>query len=129
PAAPDLAETLTRLSPAGARQASARAEQAAAGARDVRDVLGMAGERVLPPRVWGTVSAQDLAILRMSPSRFYGEKLLYAFIGLVIGPLLSVMPLIFWGLPLYLPVAASLGMAVVLWFIPAHNVADDARKA
>src|SRR5437667_8389692 len=34
-------------------------------------------------------SPADLAVLGMSPARFCGEKILYAFIGLVAGPLLS----------------------------------------
>lgn len=130
PAAPDLADALTRLSPAGTRAAALRTRNGASKDADVRDVLGSVGHRVLPERVWGRVSAQDLAVLRMTRERFYGEKLLFAFIGLVVGPLLSVVPMVFWsGLPLYLPVAASLGLAVVLWFIPTYNVIDDAKKA
>ena len=100
PAAPDLAEALTRLSPAGTRAAARRARKGTSKDADVRDVLGSLGHRVLPERVWGRVSTQDLAVLRMTRERFYGEKLLFAFIGLVIGPLLTVVPMVFWsGLP------------------------------
>lgn len=130
PAGPDLGEALARLSPAGARAQHTEQETRALAKSDVRDVLGALGERVLPGTVWGRVSPQDLAILRITRTRFYGDKLLYAFLGLLIGPTLSVLPLIFWpGLPIYLPVAASLLLGGVLWMIPTYNVVDDARKA
>lgn len=129
PAHPDLGETLTRLSPEGAREVGRRQERLGRDA-DVRDVLGSLGERILPSRIWGSVSAQDLAILRMSRTRFYGEKLLYSFIGLVIGPLLSIVPMIAWdAVPSYVPVGASLLLAAALWFVPNYNVIDEARKA
>lgn len=128
PAHPDLTDTLDRLSPEGAREIRRR-EQLGKDA-DVRDVLGSLGESVLPSRIWGSVSAQDLSILRMSRTRFYGEKLLFAFIGLIAGPLLSLIPMIAWsGLPPYMPVGASVLLAGALWFVPNHNVSDEARKA
>lgn len=130
PAHPDLKETLTRLSPAGARDAHIQRQQRQSRSSDVRDVLGAVGERVLPSRVWGRVCDQDLAILRTTRTRFYGEKVLFAAIGLVIGPTLSVVPMLAWGgLPAFVPVSASLGLALALWFIPAYNLIDDARKA
>lgn len=129
PAHPDLGETLTRLSPEGAREVDRRQERLARDA-DVRDVLGSLGERVLPTRIWGSASAQDLAILRMTRTRLYGEKLLYALIGLVAGPLLSIVPMIAWdGVPSYVPVGASVLLGAALWFVPNYNVIDEARKA
>ncbi|WP_109472410.1 type II secretion system F family protein [Ornithinimicrobium cavernae] len=130
PAEPDLGETLNRLSPAGARSAQAHRTRQFSRSDDVRDVLGTYGERVLPARVWGSVSSEDLAILRITPTRYYGEKLLFAFIGLLSGPMLTIVPMIAWsGIPIYVPVVASLGLAAGLWFLPNYNVLDDARKA
>lgn len=130
PAHPDLGETLTRLSPAGARDVRVRHQQRLTRTSDIRDVLGVAGERLLPARAWGRVSDQDLAILRTTRTRWYGEKVLFAAIGLVIGPVLSVVPMIAWdGIPGYVPVAASLVLGLGLWFVPTYNLIDDARKA
>ncbi|WP_114905376.1 type II secretion system F family protein [Ornithinimicrobium murale] len=129
PGDPDLGETLTRLSPAGARAAQAKRQQISR-TDDVRDVLGAFGERYLPARVWGSVSSQDLAILRMTPARFYGEKLLFELVGLLAGPLMTWV-VMFAGvsLPFYVPVGASLTLALGFSFIPNWNVRDDARKA
>lgn len=129
PAQPDLGETLARLSPEGAREVRRRQERLNRDA-DVRDVLGDLGERFLPTRIWGRASDQDLAILRMSRGRLYGEKLLFALIGLIAGPVLTIVPMVAWdGLPPYIPVGASLLLATALWFVPNYNVIDEARKA
>lgn len=130
PAEPDLAQALSRLSPAAARQASLSRSHVAAGRSGMRESLGGAGARVLPARVWGTVPAQDLAVLRISPARYYGDKLLFATLGLLAGPLLPLVPMLVWpGLPLYLPVGFSLAVGGLLWFLPTYNVRDDARTA
>ena len=129
PAHPDLTETLSRLSPTGARQAREQHQHRVTPGSDLRDVLGVSGERLLPSRIWGRVNDQDLAILRKTRTRFYGEKLLFAALGLLAGPLVMLVPTIFWGLPIVIPVAASLTLAVGLWFIPTYNVIDDAGKA
>ncbi|MGB3257709.1 MAG: type II secretion system F family protein [Ornithinimicrobium sp.] len=132
PSQPDLAQALTRLSPAGARAAQASragGQSGPGGSGDVRDVLGAWGARHLPPVVWGQVRAADLAVLGMTPVRFYGEKLLYVFIGLAAGPVLAWVVLLFFAIPLYVPVAATLVLAGVLWFLPTYNVVTDARDA
>ncbi len=130
PADPDLGETLARLSPDGARQAATRHTGQAAGPGDVRDVLGRWAQRNLPTRAWGGVKAQDLAIVRMSTSRFAGEKVMFALMGLFIAPLLSGLAILIGiGLPVVVPVAGSLVLAGVMWFIPTYNVIDDAKKA
>ena len=63
PAHPDLTETLTRLSPTGARQMRERHQHRVTRGSDIRDVLGVSGERLLPNRVWGRVNGQDLALV------------------------------------------------------------------
>ena len=134
PSHPDLGQALARLSPAGAREAQnaalAQPQVKGSGAdRDVRDVLGAWGARHLPANLWGKVAPADLAVLGMTPARFYGEKILYAFIGLVAGPLLSAAAMFSFSIPVYVPVLATLVLTVVLWFVPTYNVASDARDA
>ncbi|MGD8200923.1 type II secretion system F family protein [Ornithinimicrobium sp. W1679] len=133
PAHPDLGQVLARLSPAGARQAQSDTEAAARPratvGEDVRDVLGAWGSRHLPAAVWGRVAPADLAVLGITPARFCGEKLLYAFIGLLAGPVLSWAAMFSFSIPVYVPVVATLALAGVLWWIPTYNVAGDARAA
>ena len=134
PSHPDLGQALARLSPTGAREAQnaalAQPQVKGAGAdRDLRDVLGAWGARHLPANLWGKVAPADLAVLGMTPARFYGEKILYAFIGLVAGPLLAAAAMFSFSIPVYVPVLATLVLTVVLWFVPTYNVASDARDA
>ena len=133
PSHPDLGQALARLSPAGAREAqnAARAltQPRVKGSDDIRDVLGAWGARHLPASLWGKVAPADLAVLGMSPARFYGEKILYAFIGLVAGPVLSAAAMCSFSIPVYVPVLATLALAATLWFVPAYNVVTDARDA
>lgn len=131
PAHPDLGQALARLSPAGAKEAQAAqvAPEADRGSQDVRDVLGGWAERHLPTGLWGRVRPSDLAVLGMSQPRFYGEKVLYAFIGLVAGPILSLALMVSFSIPLYVPVLGSLVLAAALWFIPTYNVRTDAAQA
>lgn len=133
PSHPDLGQALARLSPAGAREArnaaKAMSEPKVKGSDDIRDVLGAWGARHLPARLWGEVAPADLAVLGMTPARFYGEKIMYAFIGLIAGPILAAAVLFSFSFPLYVPVAATLALAVALWFIPTYNVVTDAREA
>ncbi|WP_131103421.1 type II secretion system F family protein [Ornithinimicrobium sufpigmenti] len=133
PSHPDLGQTLARLSPAGAREAQNAAKAVAQpkvkGDDDIRDVLGAWGARHLPARLWGKVAPADLAVLGMTPARFCGEKIMYAFIGLIAGPVLSAAVLFSFSFPLYVPVAATVALVVALWFIPTYNVVTDAHEA
>lgn len=136
PAQPDLGQAMDRLSPAGARQAQAAAQATAhpqltgsSGDRDVRDVLGAWGARHLPAGLWGKVASADLAVLGITQSRYYGEKLLFAVVGLVAGPVLAWTFMFSFSIPFYVPVVATLVLAVVLWFIPSYNVVSDASDA
>lgn len=132
PSHPDLGQALARLSPAGARAAQATqavTHSRVGGSEDIRDVLGAWGARHLPASIWGKVAPADLAVLGMTPPRFYGEKILYAFIGLVAGPVLTAALLFSFSIPLYVPVLATLVLAAVLWFVPTYNVVTDARDA
>jgi hypothetical protein len=126
PARPDLADALDRLSPDAGRPApGVEVEGSSAAER-----LGRWGMRLFPVVVWGQAPVQQLALLRISTVRFYGEKLLFGMLGLVVVPLLSVLVTVLgWRLPLVLPVVVTVGLAVAMFFLPDYNVRDDAKRA
>lgn len=126
PAQPDLRDALERLTPH-----HARARTHAVGApTDTTGRLGLWGMKNLPAGVWGRTPTRELAILRKPLSRFYGEKILYAMVGLAIPPLLTMFfALLGADLPFVIPAVATAGFAVVMFFLPDYNVRDDAKGA
>ncbi|EGD42797.1 type II secretion system F family protein [Nocardioides sp. NPDC057772] len=121
----DLADALARLSPTRVQQNQHQDE-----ATSTTERLGLWAIRVLPPGIWVRTPIRELALLRISLARFYGEKLLFALLGLTIPPLLTV----FFGvigieLPWTIPIVASIGLAVLMFFLPNYNAVDDAKKA
>ncbi len=130
PAEPDLGQALGRLSPDGARTAHHDRAMRDSKSGDVRDVLGRWAQQHLPAGVWGRVRPEDLAILNKTRARFYGEKLVFAVLGLSAAPFLSgVLLLGGLGVPVTVPVVGSAVLGMVMWFVPSYNVVDDARKA
>lgn len=126
PAHPDLADALSRLDPATAP--AVVAPPGVGGGSTER--VGRWALRVLPSRVWGTVPAADLAVLRMPLSRFYGEKVLFFGVGVVIPPLFTVfLAVLGWSVPVAIPAGASLAVGAGLFLLPNHNVRDEARRA
>lgn len=86
--------------------------------------------RVLPSSLWVRTPTRELALLRIPLARFYGDKLAFGLLGLVIPPLLAFFfGLIGLGFPVAVPSIASLGMAVIMFFLPNYNAIDDAKKA
>jgi hypothetical protein len=132
PADPDLGDALNRLSPNNSRS---RGGVSMAGAdsvvgTDTRERLGLWGMKTLPAGAWGSVPVKELAILRIPVSRFYGEKLMFAGLGLLAPPLLATFfTLMRLPVPVVIPVIASLAAAVVFFFLPDYNARDDAKKA
>jgi len=125
PARPDLADALDRLSPEATRPSGVEMEGSSSAER-----LGRWGMRLFPKAVWGQPPAQQLALLRISTVRFYGEKLLFGMLGLVVVPLLAtLLAVLGWRLPVVLPVVATIGLAVGMFFLPDYNVRDDAKQA
>ena len=125
PARPDLADALDRLSPEATRPSGVEMEGSSSAER-----LGRWGMRLFPIAVWGQPPAQQLALLRISTVRFYGEKLLFGMLGLVVVPLLAtLLAVLGWRLPVVLPVVATIGLAVGMFFLPDYNVRDDAKRA
>jgi len=126
PARPDLADALDRLSPAASRPPRRVEPEGSSSA----ERLGRWGMRMFPIAVWGQPPAQQLALLRISAVRFYGEKLLFGMLGLLVVPLLStLLAVLGWRLPVVLPVVATIGLAVGMFFLPDYNVRDDAKRA
>jgi Flp pilus assembly protein TadB len=92
--------------------------------------LGVWAMKALPAAMWVRTPTRELAVLRIPLARFYGDKLTFAALGLVIPPLLAFFfDLIGLGLPLAVPAIASLGLATLMFFLPNYNAVDDARKA
>ncbi len=126
PAEPDLAEALSRLTPTRGRARSLESPSAATG----KERIGVWAMKALPPALWVRTPTRELAILRIPLARFYGDKLTFAGLGLVIPPLLAwFFDLIGLGFPVAIPALASLGLAAVMFFMPNYNAVDDARKA
>lgn len=126
PAVPDLSDALGRLTPSRPHVADDGPATVATG----RERIGVWAIRGLPPVLWARTPVRELALLRISLAKFYGDKLVFAAIGLVAPPLLAVFfEVLGLGFPLVVPAVASLGLAVVLFFIPNYNAIDDARKA
>ena len=125
PVEPDLAEALDRLSPHHTPTVAA-----AGPTGSLQDRLGQWATRSLPPGLWVKTPTRELAILRVPVTRFYGEKLTFAALGLVIPPILSTFfTLLGLNLPVEIPAVAALGLASVMFFIPNYNVIDEAQKA
>ncbi|GAA4699833.1 type II secretion system F family protein [Nocardioides conyzicola] len=125
PAEPDLADSLERVSTTRARS-NERVLEGQSG----KERLGLWGLRVLPPGLWARTPTRELALLRIPIAQFYGEKLTFAGLGLLIPPSLTLLfNILGLGIPLQIPALASLVLAVVMFFIPNYNAVDDARKA
>jgi len=125
PVEPDLADALGRVS-----SARARTTATAAAAQTSKERLGLWGLRMLPPGLWVRTPSRELALLRISVAQFYGEKLTFAGLGLLIPPALTLLfNSLGLGIPLQIPAVASIGLAIVMFFLPNYNALDDARKA
>lgn len=125
PVEPDLADALDRVSTAR-RPSAATAAIAYTG----KERLGLWGLRVLPPGLWVSTPTRELALLRISTAQFYGEKLTFAFLGLVTPPGLTLLfNTLGLGLPLQIPALASIGLAAGMFFLPNYNSIDEAKKA
>lgn len=128
PAAPDAADVVQRYSPEGVKtRAAARTSLVVT---DTPERLGIWALNRLPPSWWGKTPTKELALLRIPVHRHYGKKVLYAIAGLVIVPVLTFLFIILgWSLPIFIPAVGSVGLAVVLFFMPDADVRADARHA
>ena len=125
PAEPDLAEALRRLTPARTPRIMTSGSPAAG-----KERIGVWAIRALPPGLWVRTPTRELALLRVPLARFYGDKIVFAFLGLLIPPLLGAfLEFLDLGLPVTIPAIASLGLALVMFFVPNYNAIDEAKKA
>lgn len=125
PAEPDLADALERVSSSPDRSATT-----ANSAQSSKERLGLWGLRVLPPGLWVRTPTREIALLRIPAAQFYGEKLTFAGLGLLIPPVLTTLFTEFGlSIPFQIPAVASIGLAAVMFFIPNYNALDDAKKA
>jgi Flp pilus assembly protein TadB len=125
PVEPDLADALERVS-----STRVRTTATAAAAQTSKERLGLWGLRMLPPGLWVRTPSRELALLRISVAQFYGEKLTFAGLGLLSPPALTLLfNSLGLGIPLQIPAVASIGLAIVMFFLPNYNALDDARKA
>lgn len=123
---PDLADVLERLSPAHTRRHLNQAPTST----DSKDRLGIWAIKHLPAATWGRAPTSELALLRIPTQRFYGEKVLYALLGLIIPPLLTTLfTLLGLTLPILLPAAGSVALSIFCFFIPDVDARSDAKKA
>lgn len=123
PAPPRLHDVVARLRPVAI-------EVSTPTQADTESRVGSWAERHLPSFVWGTPPDHDLRILERSRASYYGSKLMTAGIGVLIGPLLSLIALaVGMDVPILMPVAGSLGLAAVMWFMPNAELGDKARVA
>lgn len=128
PAQPDLGDVLARLSPADRPRRGAGPAEAAR--PDTEERLGIWAQRTLPARLLGIPPAQDLAVLAMTPARFYGRKVSYALLGLAMPTALSTFAaLLGVHVPLVLPTLAVLVLSVVLFAAPGRDIKASARQA
>ena len=127
PAQPDLRDVLSRLSPPARRRVGAVAPSAAP---DTEERLGIWAERTLPARLLGAPPARDLAVLRKTPAQFYGRKVLYGILGLVLPAVLTgFFTLIGIAIPFVVPVGATAILSAVLFMMPSRDISEDAKKA
>lgn len=125
PAEPDLADALDRLSPHRARTLPSATKPGSG-----KERIGLWALRVLPSSLWVRTPTRELALLRIPLARFYGEKLTFAGLGLVIPPLLAYFfDVLGLGFPVAVPALASIGLAAVMFFLPNYNAIDEARRA
>ncbi|MCC3655757.1 hypothetical protein LIX60_30725 [Streptomyces sp. S07_1.15] len=121
---PALAAALRRT-PAGSDQRAARPEP-----RDRDQVWGQWLLQHLGDVPGVRIPRKDLALLGQSPERFLLIKTALAGLGLL-APAVVFIPwtLLGIGVPFYIPAAASLGVAALLWVTPNLAVRDQARRA
>ena len=126
PAEPDLADALSG-SPRRDR-AHATAVDSAADRQGTDRAVGHARPAA---GLWVRTPTRELALLRIPLAQFYGDKLVFAVLGLLIPPLLVLLlqRLSGWASRSQIPAFASLGLAAVMFFMPNYNAIDDARKA
>ncbi len=127
PAQPDLGDVLARLSPPSRRTGGIVDPQRTPSSEER---LGIWAERTLPARLLGVPPAADLAVLRRTPAQFYGRKVLYGLVGLLLpATMTAFFALIGIHLPAAVPVGGTLALGALMFAAPSRDVAAEAKKA
>ncbi|MBT9257693.1 hypothetical protein KMZ30_19135 [Phycicoccus sp. KQZ13P-1] len=127
PAQPDLGDVLARLSPPARRRPGA---PTASVNPDLEERLGLWAERTLPTRLLGVPPARDLAVVRKTPAQFYGKKVLYGLLGMVLPTAVTgFFALIGLRIPFVVPVGATLLLSAVLFMTPSRDIGQEAKRA
>ncbi|MET4079860.1 type II secretion system F family protein [Janibacter sp. UYMM211] len=129
PAQVDLSSALDRLSPERSLAEEDRTQRAGTDA-DAKDTLGRWAMRTLPLDALGAVPTKELALLRIPVHRFFGEKVLFAVVGLVIPfALMILFSAVGLAVPVFFAIMGALLLGSLMFFLPDYNVRDDAAKA
>lgn len=127
PAQPHLTDALDRLAP---QRLNPTDSVTAESNGSVQDRVGLFLQRRVPAISLLKPPTTELALLRIPVHRYYGEKAIFALIGLLIPPALTAaLTLLGIGIPFVFPVFGSLALAAVMSFLPDYNARDDARVA
>ena len=129
PSRPDATDVVRRYSQEAAKERATLQTDLVAGDRYER--VGVWAIKRFPAAAWGKTPTKELALLRIPVHRYYGKKVLYGVVGLVIPPVLTLMLAVAGGpaLPFTIPAVASLGLGVVLFVSPDIDVRTEAKHA
>ena len=123
PAAPHLSTALTRLTE-GPKAAHSRPAEGLEGR------LGRLLDLRLRDQRLTFTPFRDLALLRISTESWFGQKALYALIGILFPPLMGLaIHVTGLDLPIAVPTAGSIVLAAALWFVPDLDVRTRAARA
>lgn len=123
----DLADALTRLAPL---THPSRTPPAAQPAPSSTDRLGRWARDALPAQLWLRTPTRDLALLGIPTTRFYGEQLVCAVLGVLTAPLLTMgLGVLGIQVPFTVPAFGAVLLAAAMFHIPHYTVADKATKA
>lgn len=132
PADPALGDAMERLSGAGPDPYTVDTSggENLAGSDALSYRVGARFYPRLRSQPWFRIPTTDLAILRETPQKFIGDKILSAAIGLIIVPVsLALLALFGITVPFVFPAAGSLVLALVGFFAPDADVKTRAASA
>lgn len=123
----DLGDALARLAPTRHRPVTHHVELTATTGKER---LGVWAIKYLPPALTASSRAKELAIMQMPASRLYGDKLMNALLGFVLPPLITwLFAVLGLQLPIAIPAAGGLALAVLMWWLPDYDLRREAKYA
>ncbi len=130
PSYPHLRATLGRLHDDTDNEPRATVDSAPGQSSIFQDRLGRLLEQRLPALVGFRLPRRELELLRIPTYRYFGEKALWALLGLCF-PAILMLTLMITGvtLPFSIPAFVGLILAVVMWFLPDVETRQKANTA